>query len=348
MKIALLTDLHLGIHSDDQIFLDYQRKFFEEIFFPYLEKYKIKDVISLGDEFDSRKNINYNTLSNSKEFFFDRIENDFINLKIILGNHNLFYKHDLDVNSPKLLFDKYEYIEIVEESKEILYDGIKFLLVPWISKNNKEEILSEISKTDAEYLLGHFEISGIKLHSNWQYDKGIEQNILNKFKEVWSGHYHTQIKKDNFTYLGSCFQLTWNDTIFPKYFYVFDTKTCKLEAIENTLKIYGYIEYNSNIDINSFNYKEYHNRHIRIILNEKPENYINFDLFIKKLEEYVYSCQVVEKFYDKIDITSEETSQVESTIDTIYNACKSNGIVNEEKLFKYLKTVYNKANLNLE
>ena len=72
MLIALATDFHFGVHGDSPEYLKYQKRFFDEQFFPYLKENGIKQIISLGDEYDSRKNINYNTLHQSKEMFFSR------------------------------------------------------------------------------------------------------------------------------------------------------------------------------------------------------------------------------------------------------------------------------------
>ena len=38
MKIALINDTHFGARNDSQAFMDYFRKFYEEIFFPTLEE----------------------------------------------------------------------------------------------------------------------------------------------------------------------------------------------------------------------------------------------------------------------------------------------------------------------
>ena len=54
-SIALITDTHYGGRKGSKTFHDYFKRFYEDIFFPELEKRKIKDVIHLGDAFDSRK-----------------------------------------------------------------------------------------------------------------------------------------------------------------------------------------------------------------------------------------------------------------------------------------------------
>ena len=56
-RVALITDTHFGIRKGSQIFHDYFEKFYQEVFFPTLEKEGIKTVIHLGDCFDVRKAI---------------------------------------------------------------------------------------------------------------------------------------------------------------------------------------------------------------------------------------------------------------------------------------------------
>jgi len=74
MKVALITDIHFGVRNDNTVFLDHQKRFFEETFFPSLENEGIDTIINLGDTFDRRKFINYNTLYQAKDFFFDEIQ----------------------------------------------------------------------------------------------------------------------------------------------------------------------------------------------------------------------------------------------------------------------------------
>ena len=62
MKIALLNDTHFGVRNDSMIFDDFLHKFYEEVFFPYLEKHNIKTLIHLGDVVDRRKYINLELL----------------------------------------------------------------------------------------------------------------------------------------------------------------------------------------------------------------------------------------------------------------------------------------------
>ena len=73
MKIAIVTDIHIGVRGDSKVFHEVQRKFFEEEFFPYLDEHNITTVFDLGDTFDRRKYINYASLAAGKSFLFDNL-----------------------------------------------------------------------------------------------------------------------------------------------------------------------------------------------------------------------------------------------------------------------------------
>ena len=99
MKVALITDTHFGARNDSLLFLDFFRKFYENIFFPTLKERGITDVIHLGDVVDRRKFINFKTLNSMKEILFHPLEEMGVNTRIIVGNHDIYYKNTLKVNS---------------------------------------------------------------------------------------------------------------------------------------------------------------------------------------------------------------------------------------------------------
>ena len=52
MKTAILTDTHFGARNDSIVFSNYFTKFYETIFFPYLEEHNIKNLKHIKDEYD--------------------------------------------------------------------------------------------------------------------------------------------------------------------------------------------------------------------------------------------------------------------------------------------------------
>ena len=59
MKFAILNDTHCGVRGDMIEMSKYQGRFYNEVFFPYLDEHDIKHIVHLGDYFDRRKYINF-------------------------------------------------------------------------------------------------------------------------------------------------------------------------------------------------------------------------------------------------------------------------------------------------
>ena len=104
MKIALVTDTHFGARNDNLVIQRHMRKFFDDVFFPYLETNGITTIIHLGDLVDKRKTINYLTLNNVRKNFISRIFDRTLATHIIVGNHDTYYKNTNQINSINELF----------------------------------------------------------------------------------------------------------------------------------------------------------------------------------------------------------------------------------------------------
>ena len=95
MKFALLNDTHAGVRNDSIHFHEYMRRFYEEVFWPYIDKEKIQHVIQVGDWFDSRKWLNIQTLAFQKEMMVIPIQKRDMRLDVIVCNHDIPFKHSL-------------------------------------------------------------------------------------------------------------------------------------------------------------------------------------------------------------------------------------------------------------
>ena len=87
MKIAILNDTHAGVRGDMQAMSDYQGRFYQEVFFPYLIENDIKHIIHLGDYFDRRQYINFSSLKANREHFIKTMLEASSRLDLIIGNH---------------------------------------------------------------------------------------------------------------------------------------------------------------------------------------------------------------------------------------------------------------------
>ena len=91
MKIAIISDTHFGLKSNSDIFLDYQERFFRDLFFPYLLKHGITRIVHMGDYFDNRKNVGVKTLHRSRKCFLDKVREYGMHMDIIPGNHDVVF-----------------------------------------------------------------------------------------------------------------------------------------------------------------------------------------------------------------------------------------------------------------
>ena len=121
MKIALINDTHFGARGDSQLFFDYFMKFFDEVFFPYLEEHDIKTVIHAGDLMDRRKFVNFSILNQVRTRFMNRLSDNDIQLHCILGNHDVYYRNTNMVNSIRELFSTD--LHLYEKPEVVDFDG---------------------------------------------------------------------------------------------------------------------------------------------------------------------------------------------------------------------------------
>ena len=282
-KIALVTDTHFGARSDSIPFDNFFRRFYEEVFFPEIDKRGIRHIVHLGDCFDRRKYINFNTLSSCRNYFFDEIKKRDIELHMIVGNHDTFFKNTNDVNSPRLLLKDYEFNVIDTPSELEFDDGSKIFMMPWICTDNYNQSMEAIKTTDAQVLFGHFEIAGFQMYKGHENDEGFDPKIFEKFDTVCSGHFHHRSSNGNINYLGNPYELTWADFEDPRGFHIFDTSERSLDFIQNPFSIFSKVYYDDEkIDPSTVDVSQYANQHIKLIVVNKKD-YYKYDQFIERL-----------------------------------------------------------------
>jgi len=287
MKIAMVTDMHIGVRGDSKIFQQHQERFFREIFFPYLDEHDIKIVFDLGDTFDRRKYINFVSLQKGKEFFFDELAKRNIEFHALVGNHTTYYTNTNEVNSMNLLLREYDNFHIYEDKCEHLTIGsTKFIMVPWINNSNYKEMMDQIRNSDANVCIGHFSIQGFEMDKGHVCDHGLTKEVFTNFEAVYSGHFHHPSTYNNISYLGSPYEMTWADYQGKRGFRVFDTETRELDWILNPNPIFHKIEYDDADmtidDVANLNTDNIENTYIKVIVKNRTNPYI-YDLFINRL-----------------------------------------------------------------
>ena len=287
MKIALITDTHYGVRNDSKVFADFQNKFFNNIFLPYLKEHNITNVLHLGDLMDRRKYINYVTLKNVRDNFITPLLEANVKIDIVVGNHDTYYKNTNAVNSLNELFTGLVNI-YWDEPVELEFEGCTILFCPWICEENYDKTMRAIEDTKARVLMGHFEIEGFEMYRGSVCDHGQKPDLFSKFDLVCSGHFHHKSTHKNISYLGSPYQMTWSDYGDKRGFHVFDTETRDITFIENPYTVFHKIDYSDSgmtiEDISKLNTSELTGSYIKVIVQNKTNPYI-FDLFIDKLQQ---------------------------------------------------------------
>ena len=314
MKVALITDTHFGARNDNLNFNEYFFKFYDEQFFPYLKEHNITNVIHLGDVMDRRKYVSYRIAKDFRERFIDKFEG--INFHMLVGNHDTFYKNTNDVNSLQELVDgKYDNIKVYPKSAEVDFDGCKILFVPWINADNMSHTTKMLKTSNAQICMGHLELNGFEMQKGMVMDHGWDKQEFNRFDMVMSGHYHHKSDDGQVFYLGTPYEIYWNDWNDPKGFHVFDTEKRELERIVNPLTIYSKIFYDDSQDIN-FDISSYKNKYVKLVVVNKKDLY-QFDQFVDKLlQADCYEVKIIEDF-SELDANNVSDDIVENTEDTM-------------------------------
>lgn len=282
-KVALITDTHFGARSDSIPFDNFFRKFYEECFWPEIDRQGITTIFHLGDCFDRRKYINFSTLANCRDYFFDAAHRRGIKVVMIVGNHDTFYKNTNEINSPGLLLSDYNNISAYSGPVEYGVDGLSILLMPWICTDNYQECMNAMKIAKSPVMFGHFEIAGFQMYKGHDNDGGFDPKLFSQFDLVCSGHFHHRSSNGNICYLGNPYELTWADYDDPRGFHIFDTLSLHLDFIENPFHIFTKFYYDDQkVDPNSIDTSTFANQHVKIIVTNKTDFY-KFDQFIERI-----------------------------------------------------------------
>lgn len=346
MKIAILGDTHFGVRGDSLKFHDYYKKFYDNVFFPYLEENKITNVFQLGDLFDRRKYINFNTLALSKQYFFDRIAALELKFFTLLGNHDIFWKESLQVSSTGLVLGEYsQYINLIDEPQVVAFpDGTTIDMIPWICKENEKEVFEYIDNSKSDLCFGHFEIAGFPMYKGMVGHHGLSHEMFAKYERVLSGHYHTRSKQENIEYVGTPYEMTWQDYNDPRGFSVFDTETRELEFIRNPYSIHEKITYddkNQDPDASIIDIKD---KYVKVAVVNKTDLY-KFDQFINELyTKDAHEIKIIEDFSEFNDGEISTEINIEDTMSILSNYVDSvDTEENKEEIKSTLKELYLEA-----
>jgi len=342
MKVAVITDTHYGARKGSKYLHDFFKKFYDDIFFPTLERENIKTVIHMGDAFDNRRSIDLQSLEWAKQVVFNRISEMGITMHMIVGNHDTYFKNTNSVNSVGLLLKEYDNIKIYSEVEEVKLDKLKVLFVPWINQENEETTFKSIQNTSCKCAMGHLELNGFRAHRGHVMEDGMESELFEKFELVFSGHYHTRSNNGKIYYLGNPYEMFWNDVNDTRGFHVFDTETLGFEPINNPYKLF-YNVYYDDTPYQTFDTREYVGKIVKVIVKKKSDPK-KFEKFIDKLySSGIQELKIVENFEIHID-EDFEVEESENTISILNRYIDESEIDCDKSIIKgILQKIYSQA-----
>jgi predicted phosphodiesterase len=347
MKIALINDTHWGARNDSPAFIDYFNRFYDEIFFPYLQENNINTIVHLGDVVDRRKFINHNTAHNFKLKFWDKIDLLKIDTHVIIGNHDTYYKNTNEINALQNL-NISKRTKVYTSSETVNFDGLDILFIPWICDTNMEDSLHNIDKSTAEIVMGHLEIKGFEMHKGHLNEQGLDKSLFKRFEKVMSGHFHKKSDDGQIYYLGCPYQIMWSDYNCPKGFHIFDTATRELTKVPNPLIMFKKFIYDDKKeDYSKKDLSDYENTYVKLFISQKTDS----DMFDKLLDRFhneinAYEINVIEDLSSDINSTVKENilDQGEDTLTFLGNYIDQvDTTLDRAKLKTFAKQLYVEA-----
>ena len=226
-RVCVISDLHLGVHSNSPNWHDIALKWAKWQCKEF-NKHNIADVIFCGDWHHNRNEISVSTLQISADIL--DIFSEF-NIFIVVGNHDIFYKHRVDVNSLSI-FKNRQNVHIIDTVQTLTYNNKNITLCPWNTQ------IDDIPQSDV--IFGHFEIETFKMNAFKVCDHGLKvSSLLRKSPLIVSGHFHTRHEKTyqagTILYVGNPFEMDFGDMDNEKGYYILDLSTLEYEFFINAI-----------------------------------------------------------------------------------------------------------------
>lgn len=346
MKIALLNDTHFGCRNDSPAFIEFQNKFYNEVFFPYLEENNIKTLIHLGDVVDRRKFINHNTADNFKRVFWNKLDELNIDTHIIIGNHDTYFKNTNEINAINNLSISKD-AKVYTKATDVEFGGCSILFVPWICDDNYDHSIHAIDATDSTICMGHLEVKGFEMHNGHFNEHGLEKSQFTKFDKVLSGHFHKKSDDGRIYYLGTQYEMTWSDYKCPKGFHIFDTDTRDLTRVSNPYTIFEKITYNDVFEnYDKVDVSQHDKKFIKLFISNKNDDDM-YGRYLDKLYNTIspHGVDVIEAMSDvNASVPENLLDKGEDTLTFLGNYIENTDTeLDKQKLKEFAKELYMEA-----
>lgn len=343
-EILFIGDTHISVSNASIPHHENMSKFFQDLF-DYVDKNGTRTILQLGDLFDVRKHINTWSLNFFRENFIKPVIERDLHVIILLGNHDIYYRESLQVSSVEEVLTPYsEYFTIVKTPIDMVIENETFLLVPWVCKENTEEVQRAIQNSKSKYCAGHFEFNGFELFKGQLAKTHYNHDEYKKFEQVFSGHYHHMSSKDNVLYTGTPYELTWVDCDTPKG--MFSLKDSILTFIENPHKLYSAFRLSDHPKIAE---DLIHKKFVKITVDTPLEPKQREALLDMVYSMQPHSVKLIESrtvVDDTVEVSHEATTSISELIGEYVETVKLNENIDKEKLNSILLSMFVEASAN--
>ena len=260
-KVLVFTDLHIGLKGAQKNRLAICARVVKKII-DYTVANGIGTILFLGDWNHTRVSTENNALNVSYRLM--KALAKVAKVYAILGNHDIYMKNSLDINS-LVIFKDLANVVLVDKVMEASINGNKSLLIPWLGD------LTAYDKESQDMLFGHFDISSKFLIKSYVADnaaKGVSEalgkelsadkdlgsvgdlvgdfvDVAKKTGKIFSGHIHGHkefLSKGRwFSFVGSPYQQNLGELGCKCGFYVIDeannAKFVELEGIPKHVEV---------------------------------------------------------------------------------------------------------------
>jgi DNA repair exonuclease SbcCD nuclease subunit len=201
-KAAVFTDIHFGLKSNSTLHNEDCLSFVKWATAKAREQ-GCETALFLGDWHNHRASINIVTLDYSLKAL-EHLNDNFDAVYFIPGNHDLYYRDRRDIQSVAWARNLPN-IHICND----WHIGGDVVIAPWLVGDDYKRI----SKLNAKYMFGHFELPGYLMNAMVAMpDHGdVRREDFHGFEHVFTGHFHKRQTKNNITYIGNCFPHNYAD-----------------------------------------------------------------------------------------------------------------------------------------
>ena len=365
-KTLIFTDIHFGIRDNQQSRLKICINVIKNII-QFIEKNNVTNCIFLGDYFHVRSQISVDTINIAYKCMKSLANR--CNVYMIIGNHDIFLKNSVDINSIKI-FSDINNVTVVDQPTEISINKNNSLLLPWLSDVSKFK-----SQMQYDMLFGHFDISTdflikqyIEQNSKEKNNKKNTDDSIGDFIDlaridgtVFSGHIHTRrqfrTKNRNFIFVGSPYQQNLGEIGNTCGFYIIDERNeiafHQIDGIPRhiDLKVSKIIEetvekFDFSIVTGNIVHKIYDveiDKSVDTIIQQKildmhpyEELLPDYDIQINDSDAGIEQSEVIDL------LRKSKLEYVRNYIDNISDEAMSKDQLSKDKLYQVVESYYNK------